>query len=1380
MKRIVIILLLLMLPAWSLAHNRGNVRHNKDYKEYYLRDHFIYGDSVDATAKLQALMSGKTNAIFICDTSAVYYFTYTDDSLFIPTGCILDMRGSKFHFEINGSSKALSLGNYAQIWGGGGELDVDTLHHETDLASAGSYGDGVAVGDYSTGVGFHDWVIRDLVISSEALDGSGIFITDDSYNGLIENIRVPANTTMFAGLEIHWGGPDLIDTSDATGGAQGAMVTGHPHDIDVINFWVDSLARASSRGITLKAAWNIRVRGGAIRRCAVGVDVGNGDYGFAYIDTTLYSNTREGVYGQGIMVADVALWKCVTGFTVGGDIDHDTYLKDVIDTINVRLPVRFDNCFTYGDSTGDGWVINMSDGVVIDHCGATEHNHGVFIGPNARSTTVSNGDWYENVADGINIDDAANPPDNIKIFNNRAWGNANYGIQVDEAKVVYIEGNELGDTTETNQGNGIFVDDAAGGTARAYIKWNKGKASNALVRVDSWTNLAEWQGNVEDGSGWLLRGPSGVQADADTIDANVVHYDDISDLTGSTNADSIRGLAVQTVPGNLQDNFILKVFVSGADTILQWEADAGAGGALTYFTEADAGVISVLSPTAPNTHVQIDSMYLFTASDTLWFRLGTDSAFMTSAGLNLGNDLTNGLGNLVGWGNLIGSVSSSITFGGTITNGSAILNEAEMEILDGGTITTVELNYLSGVTSAIQTQLDATLKHDGSQALTGDWAAGDFDITGLERVEADTVETSVITGPAASASIVTLDSALHMLSNLVGTGIYWAPGEELDSTFFDSMYNARGRFAPGALSWPDVFANLSRTYFDTTVDAEGDSVKVILSDYKDSKTVNETLDATINPAVTGEIAVTDEGGINISWTSGTIYDSAGNFVTTTSAGATACTDNAINHLYWSTGTSLTLSTSPPDLGDVCVATIQCQDGDIWGRHTDFRASLFTRAVQNGIGQLFQVAVADGLLVSRDGDGTGLQVELSAGTYFLDAHDEHVMTLIESRTTDMHQWFRSSGSWTHLDADAITTTYYDNGTDTTAISNNWFVRALFLAAEYNSSDAIHYIYAQEQFALESSALAAANPVIPPGLGDFPIVTAVVFQQGETDLTNATFIDVRPDFGVISSGSVVNAHGDLTELDQDQHEHYLKETDTGAFALTILNVPTITGDLATNGTIDTVDVATLGSTVPKITDDTVNYQTAYTHSQDNSQAHSDYMLNTGDIVTGVYDFGGATSVEIPNGTNPTTDAAGEVTVDTDDGLELYTDASRLIGYRQTFTKTLALPDSLQAHQDAWPIFVADSNWVPHGITLIALGIKTDNSSTYSVSFEAYDDPADGSPTVLDVVATSTSREATETTLTSSAVAGGQIIYANLPTTAGTTSLTLFGVYYVNPGD
>jgi hypothetical protein len=66
---------------------------------------------------------------------------------------------------------------------------------------------------------------------------------------------------------------------------------------------------------------------------------------------------------------------------------------------------------------------------------------------------------------------------------------------------------------------------------------------------------------------------------------------------------------------------------------------------------------------------------------------------------------------------------SKITVGGVVI-GSADINETELEILDGATLSTTELNYVDGVTSLIQTQLDAKLPLAGG-TMTGDLILGD-------------------------------------------------------------------------------------------------------------------------------------------------------------------------------------------------------------------------------------------------------------------------------------------------------------------------------------------------------------------------------------------------------------------------------------------------------------------------------------------------------------------------------------------------------------------------------------------------------------------------------------------------------------------------------
>lgn len=59
------------------------------------------------------------------------------------------------------------------------------------------------------------------------------------------------------------------------------------------------------------------------------------------------------------------------------------------------------------------------------------------------------------------------------------------------------------------------------------------------------------------------------------------------------------------------------------------------------------------------------------------------------------------------------------TFTGEIGIGAVNVSETELGILEGATVTTTELNYVDGVTSSIQTQLDSTLKTTTAQEYTG-------------------------------------------------------------------------------------------------------------------------------------------------------------------------------------------------------------------------------------------------------------------------------------------------------------------------------------------------------------------------------------------------------------------------------------------------------------------------------------------------------------------------------------------------------------------------------------------------------------------------------------------------------------------------------------
>jgi len=177
--------------------------------------------------------------------------------------------------------------------------------------------------------------------------------------------------------------------------------------------------------------------------------------------------------------------------------------------------------------------------------------------------------------------------------------------------------------------------------------------------------------------------------------------------------------------------------------------------------------------------------------------------------------------------------------------------------------------------------------------------------------------------------------------------------------------------------------------------------------------------------------------------------------------------------------------------------------------------------------------------------------------------------------------------------------------------------------------------------------------------------------------------------------------------------------------------------------------------------------------------------GITATGVLNFGGATSFEVPNGTNPTTDAAGEIAVDTDHGayggIEIYgATGSAVLPTVHLITKTVYDPDGIQSTADAIPLFAVEAEAFEHGITLLDCGIKTNASSSYTVNFEEWTAPDDGSPSTIESVATSSSLEAEDDgTLTDAAIAAGSIIYADLPDT-NIAMLVLWFTYIVNPGD
>lgn len=131
--------------------------------------------------------------------------------------------------------------------------------------------------------------------------------------------------------------------------------------------------------------------------------------------------------------------------------------------------------------------------------------------------------------------------------------------------------------------------------------------------------------------------------------------------------------------------------------------------------------------------------------------------------------------------------------------------------------------------------------------------------------------------------------------------------------------------------------------------------------------------------------------------------------------------------------------------------------------------------------------------------------------------------------------------------------------------------------------------------------------------------------------------------------------------------------------------------------------------------------------------------GQVWTGVHDFGGATSTEIVNGANPTTDADGEIAYDSDDEMIEVFDgtASRCIPTVHRFEFTIDNPDGIT--DDTMLIADIDATQYPGGIKILEFRVATRQASSYSVTFLELTTPI-AHTADCDTVATSSSTEAT----------------------------------------
>jgi len=329
------------------------------------------------------------------------------------------------------------------------------------------------------------------------------------------------------------------------------------------------------------------------------------------------------------------------------------------------------------------------------------------------------------------------------------------------------------------------------------------------------------------------------------------------------------------------------------------------------------------------------------------------------------------------------------------------------------------------------------------------------------------------------------------------------------------------------------------------------------------------------------ITVTDEGGLNITWSAGEIFDafiSGANQMVDIAAEPVnqAQTANTMNWLFYDqTAGGLDNSANEDDIkwneGDFPVAAIGCSPTDILALH---HFPLGNRELHNIKRVLFtalNAVVSDGLVISEHAGGGAFDVDLSAGTFVHLGIDVHNTSAIDSTVTNIIRWFHDAADNWATDTNAqIDAANWDDPTDGAGIqpnTNNKYYRSIF----YTDGTYIHWLYPQEEFDTLAQAIAGDDPEPPDYLAHFPSCTVIIMKGDDAAFPAAgsdQWIDVRPTLAGAKIGGVVTDHGGLSGLGDDDHTQYLLVSGARAMAGNL----DMGGNQITNvGNVDGVDVS-----------------------------------------------------------------------------------------------------------------------------------------------------------------------------------------------------------------
>lgn len=359
------------------------------------------------------------------------------------------------------------------------------------------------------------------------------------------------------------------------------------------------------------------------------------------------------------------------------------------------------------------------------------------------------------------------------------------------------------------------------------------------------------------------------------------------------------------------------------------------------------------------------------------------------------------------------------------------------------------------------------------------------------------------------------------------------------------------------------------------------------------------------------ITVTDAGGLNITWSAGSVFDAYAtdmkdSMTAIAAQGANqAQTAVSMNFLYYdqsATGLAQSVSEDDIDFGDGDFPVFACATNasDIFFTDHFPIGDKELHNVKHVLWHAFETLVTEGLIVSEHAAVGAFDVDSTAGHFIHLGSDVHDVSAIDSTVTNIVRWFHdASNNWTTDTNSQIDAANWDDIDDSAGVIGNNAAK-YYRSTFYIDETTIHWVYPQVEYNTLNQALIASDPIPPDALFHFPKSTTVILRGNAASFPAAggdQWIDVRPIIGQVgTAGGTITDHGNLAGLLDDDHTQYLLADGTRALAGTW----DMGSQIITNLNADTGDI--------NIAVVNTEWDTAFTHVSADGSSHSAVALNT----------------------------------------------------------------------------------------------------------------------------------------------------------------------------